>query len=287
MKFKFAVASLLFGLLVITALPGCGNQTETLHLYCGAGLRPPTIDAIALFEKKTGIKIDPEWGGSEMLLTRLASTGKGDLYMPGAIHYVEQAIERDLAIEKEKVCSFVPVIVTPKGNPANVTSLADFTRDGVKLGLARPDIAAVGRLSQKIFKKNNLDLEAIKNNTKFQSSTVNELLVPAKAGAVDAVIVWDGMAATIKDDIEIIRIPDDQIIISVVAIGRLTSSTQKEAAYKFIELLRSPEGQAIFKSHGYTVDDPQNVEADGQQPADDAEAAPAETTDEAPAETTE
>lgn len=273
MKFKFTITSLCFGLLVLSALQGCGKPSgeattgEPLHLYCGAGLRPPTLDAIALYEKKTGQKIEPEWGGSEMLLTRIESTRQGDLYMPGAVHYVEQAIDRGLAMEKEKVCSFVPVIVTPKGNPAGIKGLEDFTREGVKLGLARADIAAVGRLSKKIFEKNGLDLDAIKKNTTFQSSTVNELLVPAKAGAVDAVIVWDGMAATIKDDIEIIRIPDDQIIISVVAIGRLTSTKSPEAGLEFIKLLKSPEGQAIFKSHGYTVDEVKGVEKDSPQAA--------------------
>jgi len=222
-------------------------------LFCGAGLRPPVAEIIELFKNQTGVEVQTEWAGSETLLTRLTLTKRGDLYMPGDLHYVDMADEKGLVQSKTGVCRMIPVIITPKGNPKNIETLADMAKPGMKLGLGRDDVTAIGRKCAKIFTTNGVDYDAIKANTVFESMTVNELLTQAKLATVDAAIVWDGLASMIADDIEIVPIPPEQNSISEVGVGLLKSSESTDAANRFIQLMTSPEGRAIFKKHGYAL----------------------------------
>ncbi len=54
-----------------------------LHMYAGAGLRPPIEKVISQFEKETGNTVTVEYGGSGQILTRFELTKQGDLFFPG------------------------------------------------------------------------------------------------------------------------------------------------------------------------------------------------------------
>jgi len=149
------------------------------------------------------------------------------------------------------------VILVQKGNPKNIQGLADLTRPGVKLGLGDERACAIGRTCRLIFEKNGLDLKAIERNVAFRSVTVNELGNHIRLKALDAVIVWDAVAAYFADYGQVVPIPPEQNVISTVAVGVLKSSPHPQLADEFVEFLTSEEGRAIFRKHHYTVDPPQ------------------------------
>lgn len=248
-----AVAAL--GLL---ASAGCGASDESpkLMLYCGAGLRPAVAELVEEFQRATGVKVECDYDGSERLLARIKLSGLGDLYMPGDAHYVEQARQQELVTDSKDVCYFVPVILVQKGNPKQIHTLADLTRPGVALGLGNPEACAIGRKSQKILEKNGISAEDLEANLKFQSLTVNDLGNHIKLGKLDAVIVWDAMAAYFADVGEVVEIPPQQNVISTVAAGVLTSSTQPETAARLLEFFVSQRGQEILAKHHYTTEKP-------------------------------
>ena len=77
---------------------GGQSAPEELLLYCGAGIRPPADELIEIFEREYGIKIAPDYAGSEVLLSKIKLIRRGDLYMPGDKHYVEQAAQADMIL---------------------------------------------------------------------------------------------------------------------------------------------------------------------------------------------
>lgn len=79
-----------------------------------------------------------------------------------------------------------------------------------------------------------------------------------KTGSVDAVIVWDAIARYYADSGEAVEIPIEQNIVSVVEVGVLTFTRQKELAEKFVLFAASERGRAIFRKHNYRVDAPGN-----------------------------
>lgn len=235
-----------------TEYPGA-NLLGPLFLYCGAGIRPPVAELVALFEKRQNIKMETMYSGSNLLLGQIKLSRKGDLYMPGDMHYVEQAEQEGLIASKKPVCYFIPVILVTKGNPKNIATLRDLLKPGVKLGLGNPQACAIGRKSMKIFAKNGIDVKSVEKNLLFSSLTVNELGNAVKLGTVDAAIVWDATAAYYAKDADVVEIPRAQNIISIIPVAVLSFSEHKELAERFVDFITSEEGRKTFRKHNYTI----------------------------------
>ena len=232
-----------------------GKSTqEELLLYCGAGIRPPADELIETFGREYGIKISPDYAGSEVLLSKIKLIRRGDLYMPGDKHYVEQAAKADMILSQRSVCYWVPTILVRKGNPKEIRRLEDLLKPGIKLGIGDPDACAIGRTSKKILEKNNIKWEDIQNNLIFQSLTVNELGMQIQAQALDAVIVWDAVARYYSDYGDEIPIPVENNVISTVDIGVLKFTKHQELAEKFVDFVTSEAGKAILKKHHYSIE---------------------------------
>jgi len=235
-----------------------GTKTGgSLLIYCGAGLRPAVEEAADAFTAKTGIRVERDYGGSGMLISRLRLAKRGDLFMPGDVWYVELAEKEGLVESKSMVCYFVPVILVQKGNPKNIRTLADLARPGVRLGLGDPKACQIGRLCETLFAKNNVEAAALHTNRVYTSVTVNELGLQIKAGALDATVVWDAVASLYPDTGEVVPIPMEQNIISRVAIGLLKCSEDRARAQQFVDFLLSDAGKAIFRNHNYRTKPPQ------------------------------
>ncbi|UCF15851.1 MAG: molybdate ABC transporter substrate-binding protein [Phycisphaerales bacterium] len=238
--------------IVTLALTGCkGERPKELLLYCGAGIRPPVEEVIGAFEREHGVKVVVDYAGSEVLLSKLKLARKGDLYMPGDKHYVDQAAAEGMILSQQSVCYFVPTILVRKGNPKNIRGLEDLTTEGVKLGLGNAQACAIGRKTRQIFAKNDIEWERVEKNLAFESGTVNELGMQIQAGSLDAVIVWDAIAGYYREHGTEVPIPPDTNVISTVNVGVLSFTENRALAGKFVQFVVSDAGQAIFAEHDY------------------------------------
>lgn len=228
-----------------------------LLLYCGAGIRPAADEIVKAFEREYGVTVECDYDGSERLLSRIKLSNLGDVYMPGDVHYVEQAKTHGLVTTHKNVCYFIPVILVQKGNPKGIRSLADLARPGIDVGLGNPETCAIGRKSAKLFANHGLSLEDVQQNVKFHSVTVNDLGNHIKLGRLDAVIVWDAMAAYFAEDGEVVPIPLEKNVISTVAVGVLNCSERPELAGKLVDFIASERGKAIFQKHHYATELPE------------------------------
>ena len=235
---------------------GKEENVPALLLFCGAGIQQPVSELIEVFGRDNGCRIEADFAGSELLLSRIKLNKRGDLYMPGDRSYVDLASDAGLIESVTTACYFVPAILVKKGNPANIHSLQDLLRDGIRLGLGDANACAVGRQSRMIFEKNNIPRSAVEKNLVFQSMTVNELGVQIQAGSLDAVIVWDAVAKQYLDHGELIAIPSPQNVISTVPVGVLQFSTHMALAKRFAEFAASDRGKAVFLKYNYRVDPP-------------------------------
>ncbi|WP_301664768.1 molybdate ABC transporter substrate-binding protein [Methanoculleus frigidifontis] len=232
------------------------EQTETtgesasLLVYCGAGMREPMEEIATAFTEKYGAAVNYNFGGSNALLSQMELVKQGDVYMPGATSYIDAAREKGFVGKEELVVYHVPAIIVPKGNPANITCLADLAKPGVRVELGDPEACAIGKLSGKLLDKNGIKDEVFAN-TVARTATVNELIVHTALGQADAAIVWEDLYNSEK--LDLIMIPKEQNIVKVVPIGTLTFSDQTELAENFVAFVSSDEGKAIFTAHGFTT----------------------------------
>ena len=232
------------------------SKAKELLLFCGAGIRPPVEQIIEAFRREHGVKVVTDYAGSEVLISKIKLARRGDLYMPGDKHYVEQADREGMILSQQSVCYFVPTILVRKDNPKNIRGLRDLLTDGLKLGLGDAKACAIGRKTKQIFAKNNIAWEDVEKNVSFQSLTVNELGMQIQAGSLDAVIVWDAIASYYVEHGTEVPIPVEQNVISTVNIGILSFTQDRSLAEEFVKFAASQSGQDIFKQHNYRIDPP-------------------------------
>jgi len=236
---------------------GCEKKDDTIELSCGAGLRNAVDEAVRTFTVETGIRVNVDYAGSGMQISKLKLRRDTDLFMPGDVWYVDQLAKEGLVESTTMVTYFVPVIIVRKTNPKGITGLEDFFRADLTAALGRPDACQVGRISRQIFAKNALDIDRLDPGRTMHSVTVNELGVWVTTGRADAAIVWDAIAANHADTTDIVHIPRRQNVISRVAVAVMKYSKNKQLASKFVQFLVSEKGKRIFKKHHYRIEPPQ------------------------------
>jgi len=226
-----------------------------LRLYAGAGLRRAVEKLVVQFKTETGIMVEPDYGGSGMIISRARDDSDADLFMPGDVWYVDRLDELTAGrvAERATAAYFVPTIIVAKGNPKNVHELTDLIRPDLRLGLGRADACQIGRTSQKILQNAGIDTTTLKPQ---ESLTVNELGVWVKMKTVDAAIVWDAIAANIAGDVDTITIPPEQNVVSHVVLARLNGSRDPDAAARFLAFVTGPTGRDILQNTGYRVEPP-------------------------------
>jgi len=235
-------------------------SAETLVVYSGAGLMHPMDDLKARFEKAhPGVNIQMVYGGSGELFGMIATRKAGDVFIPGAQKYIEDAIENGFVAKESarNLCYHVPVILVPADNPGKVEEIADLSRKGLRVGLADEKAAAIGKVSKEILDKNQIT-EAVLANCVVRPSTTNQLLIYVATGQVDAVIAWEDQAlwGQAKGKVKMVRIPNKQNAIKTNPVGVLTFSGQKKLAQELVDYLSSDEGKKVWAEWGFPITRP-------------------------------
>lgn len=230
-----------------------GTAPGELFVYAGAGIREPLDTAAALFAAKTGIKVRYTYTGSACLLAQITLSQQGDLYIPGEEFFMEQAVQRGYVSEYERIAWFLPVIMTRKGNPKHIRTLADLAQPGLRVGIGEAKSCAIGSVTERLLQKNGL-LSKVEPNVVLRTPMAPELGNAIKLASIDACINWDAVAAWFADSADVIPIPEDQNLSTPITAGVLKFAKQREAARQFVEYLAGESGQAVFEQARYTID---------------------------------
>jgi len=237
--------------LVALAFPMSGAHAVDLHAYVGAGLRGPVQELITSFTAETGLKVDPEYGGSGQLNTRIEETGKGEVVVAGSSVYTDQLAAKGLLAGETRILVLHgPVIAVASAKAGEIKSLADLAKPGVSVGLGDAKAMALGRTAEEILKKVP-EGEAIFANVKVRAATVEQLATYVLEGNVDAAIVGAADAAKNPGKYAVVQIPTNLYTPDKVSAAALKSSADPEASKKFVDYLASPKGIAVFVRFGF------------------------------------
>lgn len=240
---------------------------QPLRLYCAAGMRGPVERVVRQYRDEYGVPVEIQYGGSNTLLSQLQvnASEDADLFLAADDFYTDQAQELGLAREVFPLAYAVPVVAVQSGNPKGITTIRDLLRADVKVALADPDQAAVGKATRDRLQKvsgaqgtlwDELTGHVTRNGV-FKA-TVNDIANDVKLGAVDAAIVWDFTLAqpAYRESTASVTLPElagdpDRISLTV-----LKSSRHRPAALRFARYLAARDrGLQTFRDSGFqTVD---------------------------------
>ena len=244
-------------LAIVTAcglLTGCGKketQSESgeLMVLCGSSFIEPMEKLCAEFAAETGIKTATSVGGSEDLLPHVKLRAKGDIYVT---HDPFLDLTRDAnALGDHVHVGFVaPVLAVQKGNPKGIGSIEDLAKADLKVALTDPQYSTAGELVFALLEKKGIKDDVLKNVENRLTRGHGDLGKYLKVQTVDAVIMWNGVAHTFRDSLEVVKTPyeyDQEIRVHIMG---LDYTKQAETVGQFMEFAKR-RGREVFKEFGY------------------------------------
>lgn len=203
-----------------------------------------------IFEKKTGITPVFSFGSSGMLARQIEGGAPFDLYASADMGFLGGLRAKGLIVAGSVKPYAVGSIglATRKGSGIVVRTVADLKSPVIKkIAIANPAHAPYGRAAKEALESAGV-WEAVKDKVVF-GENIRQALQFVATGNAEVGIT----ALSLHDPKEM-----DFILISpalhrpiLQGIGIVASSSDKNAARAFIDVLTSPEGRAILERYGF------------------------------------
>jgi molybdate transport system substrate-binding protein len=242
-----------------TARPTATMEPRTLTVFAAASLTGAFTEIGANFEAShPGVTVTFNFAGSGALRTQLEQGAVADVFASA------NTTEMDTLVKDKLVAAdFSQILVTnsllvilPASNPANIQTVQDLARPGIKLVLCDTTVPC-GKYARQIL--TNLDKDPgftpslstqVLANVVSNETDVKLVVSKVQLGEADAGIVYvsDAIAAP---ELKTIQFPAADNVIAKYPIAQLKSSTQPDLAAYFIAYVLSPDGQAIMKKWGF------------------------------------
>ncbi len=241
--------SIIFIITLVIVLSFTISAYGEVFIYSAAGLMKPMEKIANNFEDKTGIEVNIQFNASGVLMNQIKTAKQGDIYIAADSWYVNHLFEQNIITQRNKIAKHTPVIIVPKENKNNINKFSDILLSNKKVIIADKS-AAIGKVTQEIFKKNKIS-DDVQKNIISNAETVNKVQMYILLKQADAGIVWKANYYEKRKALEMIKIPEEKNIVKDISIGKLKYSKNSKKAERFLDYITSQKGKDIFREFGY------------------------------------
>ena len=249
-------SALLLPLLVAlaTLLAGCGSGSSkstdtptkrTITVFAAASLTKAfTAEGKAFEASHPGLRVTFSFAGSPTLVAQIMQGAPASVLATADVFSIDQV--------KDKL-SGAPVvfahnqlaIVTAKGNPLKITTLAGLAKPGLKVVLAGPTVP-VGKAAAKALKAAHVTVTPVS-----LEDAVTGVVTKVRLGEADAGIAYvtDLVGSDVGSQVGGVPLPGTT---TSLAIGAVKGSNNPHDADAFIGYVQSTEGRKVLMSYGFT-----------------------------------
>lgn len=171
--------------------------------FSGTVNRPAIDDAINAFAEREGAEIEMVYNGCGILVAQMKAGQRPDAYFACDVSFIKQV--GDLFLDFTKLAKTDIVIAVQKGNPKNIQTLDDLTKEGVSVGVCNEEQSALGYLTMRLMKDAGV-YEGVRKNVKSEVPVGPFLVNQTVTGSLDACIVYEVNAHPAVDKLDIIKI---------------------------------------------------------------------------------
>jgi len=233
-----------------------------LTVFAAASLGGAFNETKAAYEAQhKDVNVVFNFDGSQNLRTQIEQGAKADVFAPASTSHMS-ALKNGSYMNNSTISNFANnklAVIVPKDNTANIASLSDLAKPGVKIVIGTKDVPVGSYALQIIDKMGNNSTygqdykTAVLNNIVSRETTVNYVVSKVALGEADAGFVYvSDVPAEYKDKVTTIAIPDSLNVVAVYPIGVLKESGNAATAQSFIDFVKSAEGRAILAKYGFT-----------------------------------
>ena len=172
-----------------------------------------------------------------------------DVYAAASPKYPEQLFREGLVQKPVAFATNSLIVLLPKSNPANIHSVFDLTRSGVKVVVAAPSVP-VGSYTLTVLR--NLGItNGVMRNVVSQEPDVKGVVAKVALGEADAGFVYKTDALPVRGKVKTIGLrasAQPRVVYEVAVVKR---SKHLKAAYRYVTRLIRPRGQSILYANGF------------------------------------
>ena len=251
MNSKKLVPILLCALMSVLVVTTCGcttttTQSKTLTVYAAASLSGAFNQTAQAFEaNNSGVTVSINYAGSQVLATQIKQGATADVFASADQKHMKSVQDAGL-MNNSSVVIFAEnklAIIVPTANPANITSLSDLAKSGVKLDIANSSVPVGNYTLQMLSKASNNSTYGSGFNTSVianvvsQETNVNDVVAKVALGQADAGIVYKSdVPAAYQSKVQAITIPDSVNVLAKYPIGVVSSFVERSTGTEFHQL---------------------------------------------------
>ena len=261
-----ATASIISTIAVV-GLVGCGGGSggaadggggSTLTVFAASSLTDAFGALARTFEEQNpGTEVRRSFESSSTLLTQIQQGAPADVFASAARGEMDTAVDDGLvAGEPEVFVRNREVVMVPRDNPANIESMRDLARPGVKLVLAEDGVPAADyalEILDKAGAQYGSDFkQRVLSNVVSRETDVRASVGRVALGDADATFGYaSDYTPDIRDKVNVIPIPPDLNITATYPIAVLKDAKSPGLARKWVDLVVSDEGQRVLEEWGF------------------------------------
>jgi len=244
-----------------TLSPAPETKTRLLYVFAAASLTEPFNELILAFEQShPGVKIIPNYAGSQQLAQQIAQGAPADVFASANQTQIQTAIQsgRVSAGDEQVFVNNRLVVILPADNPGQIEALQDLATNGHSLILAAEAVPA-GKYSLSFLEQASQDpdfkpdyREAVLANVVSYEENVKAVLGKIILGEADAGIVYSSdVSPTAADKLIKLEISDRLNVQAAYYLAPLNDSQAPGLAEEFIASVLAPAGQDILSRFGF------------------------------------
>jgi molybdate transport system substrate-binding protein len=244
------IAAVVAVLLLSATLAACTsskeNDIDTIQVFAAASLTEVFTDLGKQFEKDhPGTKVVFQFAASSALATNINEGDKADVFASAAPGNMQSVVDAGNASDPKTFAKNEMEISVPPDNPANVDSLDDLAKSGVKVALCQPQVPC-GKTAQQVFTNAKITVKPV-----TEQPDVKSTLQQVENEAVDAGVVYVTDVKSAGAKVKGVEIPTDVNASTTYPIAVIKSSANKTTAQAWVAFVLSGTGQSALTAAGF------------------------------------
>lgn len=226
-----------------------GSSGGTLYVSAAASLTNAFTQLAQTYRQAhAGWTVKLNFDGSDVLEAQILQHAPADVYAAASSKYPEILQGKKLLGQTTSFATNTLVLVTPKSNPAHISTPDDLTKGSPKIVVADPAVP-LGSYTETVLA--NLGIDDTKLNIVSKEQNAEDVLAKLTSGEADAGFVYVTDALSQKSKLNEIDFPDSANATATYPIGIVSYSKNTKAAQQWIDLVMSAQGQSVLKQFGF------------------------------------
>ena len=245
-----------------TATPA--RQEAPLIVFAASSLTDVFRELGAAFEANGGPSVTFNFAASTQLRTQLEQGARADLF--ASADQVQMDRARTAGVIDGPDMTFATnrlVLIAPKTDPPRISGPADLARPGLRIVTSVPDVP-IGVYTQTMLDRMSLDprygtdfKDRVNASVVSREANVRQIVAKVQLGEADAAVVYrTDVTPQVAPELATFEIADEFNTLASYPIAMVAGSQNVDAATAFVELLRSPAGQAVLARWNFIPSSP-------------------------------